>query len=348
MFPPDSCHYQFIQCGEYYGRYDLSFGHDLIEYRRVDDVTGKLFLLVFYNMTRNFWKCLREYFGLSKWRPRKKFSRSSSQVAGENGENVLTGRNLDKSCCRVSLLRETCSFKNVFLINLSWATEDVKNLFEETVCKLYTLIIKFKRHPPFPIGSNSPATSFYLQLALIKFGRRLQYAVKWREKHRLTPEKSRTEKPWEGFWVRTVSLLEPWKIAELLSKNIARTAKKKKATQRKKSAVRVWSEKICRSRRMSSHHTKGLVINRRLRTGSLEDFTKNFKKFRTLVHWSTMYFVYCYECTALTYFYVTFMKNNTMVGRSAYFFSNFQNKGLPSSGLQLQRFLWNLCGILII
>lgn len=183
----------------------------------------------------------------------------------------------------------------------------------------------FKRHPPFPIGSNSPATSFYLQLALIKFGRRLQYAVKWREKHRLTPEKSRTEKPWEGFWVRTVSLLEPWKIAELLSKNIARTAKKKKATQRKKSAVRVWSEKICRSRRMSSHHTKGLVINRRLRTGSLEDFTKNFKKFRTLVHWSTVYFVYCYECTALTYFYVTFMKNNTMVGRSAYFFSNFQN-----------------------
>lgn len=110
---------------------------------------GKLFLLVFYNMARNFWKCLREYFGLSKWRPRKKFSRSGSQVAGKNRENVLTGRNLDKSCRRVSLLRETCSFKNVFLINLSWATEDVKNLFEETVCKLYTLIIHSKDTPLF-------------------------------------------------------------------------------------------------------------------------------------------------------------------------------------------------------
>ena len=54
MFPPDSCHYQSIQCGEYYGRYDLSFGHDLIEYRHVDDVTGKMFLLVFYNMLRSF------------------------------------------------------------------------------------------------------------------------------------------------------------------------------------------------------------------------------------------------------------------------------------------------------
>ena len=43
MLPPDSCHYQFIQCSEYYGRYDLSFGHDLIEYRRVDDVTENCF-----------------------------------------------------------------------------------------------------------------------------------------------------------------------------------------------------------------------------------------------------------------------------------------------------------------
>ena len=212
----------------------------------------------------------------------------------------------------------------------------------------------FKRHPPFPIGSNSPATSFYLQLALIKFGRRLKYAVKWREKHRLMPEKSRTEKPWEGFWVRTVSLLEPWKIAELLSKNIARTATKK-ATQRKKSAVRVWSEKICRSRRMSSHHTKGLVINRRSRTGSLEDFTKNFKKFRTLVHSSTVYFVYCYECTALTYFCV--ISSWKTIQWWLVLLISFPNskkisqpnvEGLPSSGLQLQRFLWNFCGILII
>ena len=212
----------------------------------------------------------------------------------------------------------------------------------------------FKRHPPFPIGSNSPATSFYLQLALIKFGRRLKYAVKWREKHRLMPEKSRTEKPWEGFWVRTVSLLEPWKIAELLSKNIARTAKKKKATQRKKSAVRVWSEKICRSRRMSSHHTKGLVINRRLRTGSLEDFTKNFKKFRTLVHWSTVYFVYCYDIQRLHIFMSPSWKTIQwwvvllISFRTSKTISQPNFEGLPSWGLQLQRFLWNLCGILII
>ena len=151
MFPPDSCHYQFIQCGEYYGRYDLSFGQsDRIQTRGRRH--GKIVFIGFLQHGAQVWKCLREYFGLSKWRPRKKFSRSGSQVAGKNGENVLTGRNLDKSCRRVSLLRETCSFKNVFLINLSWATEDVKNLFEETVCKLYTLIIHSKDTPIFRLA----------------------------------------------------------------------------------------------------------------------------------------------------------------------------------------------------
>lgn len=119
---------------------------------------GKNVFIGFLQHAAQFWKCLREYFGLSKWRPRKKFSRrgfTSSREKWSNREkksswrpeNVLTGRNLDKSCRGVSLLRETCSFKNVFLINLSWTTEDVKNLFEEAVYKLYALIIHSKDTP---------------------------------------------------------------------------------------------------------------------------------------------------------------------------------------------------------
>ena len=136
-------------------------------------------------------------------------------------------------------------------------------------------------------------------------------------------------------------------------KHSKNSEKKSNSTEKICCSGMIW--KICRSRRMSSHNTKGLVINRRSRTGSLEDFTKNFKKFWTLVHWSTVYFVYCYECTALTYFcvisswktiqwwlvlHISFRTSKTISQ------PNFE--GLPSSGLQLQRFLWNLCGILII
>ena len=108
----------------------LVIAHDLLEYKNMDDIMGNLFSL-FVQHGKQFWNSLLEYFGLSKWRPQKKFSRSYlKRIRMEEPRQkafLMTWKSLNwkKSSQKLhhaSSLQETSSFKNVFMIFLVWAS----------------------------------------------------------------------------------------------------------------------------------------------------------------------------------------------------------------------------------
>ena len=79
----------------------LVVAHNLLEYRYKDDVTGNLFSLS-CSTWRVIWKCWWDYFGLSQWKPCKKFSRRYLQT--RNYGETETKRVLDN--LRMSELQE--------------------------------------------------------------------------------------------------------------------------------------------------------------------------------------------------------------------------------------------------
>ena len=83
------------------------------------------------------------------------------------------------------------------------------------------------------------------QLAMIEFGRRLRYPVKWRQQYRISPEKgTATERPWNEVEDRNLTSIEvgmfpsmnyiEWRIKQWLDWEFK------------------WCAKLCRSRRVLS------------------------------------------------------------------------------------------------
>ena len=132
-------------------------GHCFLLYNDVNDTCGVICLYPWYigvqilgRMSREnsflcfvqygawFWKCLRVNFGLNRWTPCKKLHdkeekwRNGDKKSSWQLEDAWSARNLHKSFCRVSSLREARCFANVFAIILPWASEDVEKRFEET------------------------------------------------------------------------------------------------------------------------------------------------------------------------------------------------------------------------
>ena len=51
----------------------LVVAHDQVEYRDMDGLMGNLFSFL-CSTWMQFWKCLKYFFGLSKWRPQKRLA----------------------------------------------------------------------------------------------------------------------------------------------------------------------------------------------------------------------------------------------------------------------------------
>ena len=103
--------------------------------------------LCFVKHGARLWKCLRDNFGLSKWKPRKKFSWSCLQVRKTEKprqeiswrlKNTYTARNPHNSCThRCERLRR---FEYICAITLLWERERLAKRLWETV------LTSFLRH----------------------------------------------------------------------------------------------------------------------------------------------------------------------------------------------------------
>ena len=107
--------------------------------------------LCFVQHGARFWKCLRDYFELSKWRPLEKVSRSCLQTRKRKsqGESVLVYLKLPKTKLPETKLPETnlqsrCyhnekthSFENIYSIILLWVSEGLGKKLEEAAVYKY-------------------------------------------------------------------------------------------------------------------------------------------------------------------------------------------------------------------
>ena len=116
----------------------------LLGYRYMNNVRGNLFSLLCLTW-RALFKMLWDYFGLSKWKPRKKFSRSYLQrrkIEKRRQKELLTtweGLKYKKSSETAAIVchryERLAVLQNAFAIILLWAIKDVGKRFEEAVCK---------------------------------------------------------------------------------------------------------------------------------------------------------------------------------------------------------------------
>ena len=124
--------------GQWSLRRGIVVTHNLLEYRFINDVTGKLFSFI---CLVQHGECLWYYFGLSKWKPWKTFSRSYLQrtkVEKTQTKRVLENLIIPKlqvNSTTVAIVghryERHAVLQNVFAITLLWASEDV----EENVYK---------------------------------------------------------------------------------------------------------------------------------------------------------------------------------------------------------------------
>ena len=123
------------------GAHRLVVAHGLFEFRHMDDVTATCFLC-FVQHGGRFWKWLRDYFGLSKWRPQKQ-KLFSSKKNGENGAERLIDNlkmpELEEISTTVAIVcyryERLAVLQNVFAIILLWASESVELLSSSKVKK---------------------------------------------------------------------------------------------------------------------------------------------------------------------------------------------------------------------
>ena len=121
----------FIQWCECYACCDGSLPMIYLSTDKWMTSAGTCFLCFVQHGAR-FWKDFWDYFGLSTWKPRKKFSLSYLQLKKEKWRNARQKEFLPTPTRNFHRYERLAVLQNFFAIILLWASEEVERLFRET------------------------------------------------------------------------------------------------------------------------------------------------------------------------------------------------------------------------